>query len=321
MNRWQAALHKRPVILDGPMGTAVEDAGYSIDDHPLWGSRVFLEPGGADLNDRIHRRYLEAGADVLIANTHNLSIGACLRTVVQTFGADRRRHVRARDLCETLNQAAMASVGRVAQPDTVRAACLMSPDRPYAEVPAWTADGVAEELSVQARILAEAGVDLMIFEMVSTEPDLEGALRVGAHLGIPWAIGLTCGRLGRTRGGVCVERAALRAAQHGAAALFVQCTPVDGVEVALHRLRDATLPIGAYANDGRRWDRGWQGCRISAGSYARAARRWLDLGIRAVGGCCGTTEEHVRALVQLRNEPDRGARGEARCTESTEAST
>lgn len=326
MGRWTEALGRGLVILDGPMGTAVEDAGWAIGDHPLWGSRILLEPGGADLNDRLHRRYLDAGADVLTANTHNLSLEACRSFVRQTLEGVAPLEDRARELCEALNLAALASVNRVARPATVRAACTMSPDRAYAEAPSLGPQAVAQGLGFQTRVFAEAAragdLDLVIYEMISTEPDLEGALTAGQELPIPFAVGLTCDRTGRTRGGVPVERAAAMADRAGASAVFVQCTPVDGIEPALRRLGQAALWVGAYANDGRRWSRGWEGTRIPATSYLRHARRWVDLGARAVGGCCGTSTEHIRRLVELRSGSwSKPQREETSCTESTAAST
>ena len=84
-------------------------------------------------------------------------------------------------------------------------------------------------------------------------------------------------------------------------AIFVQCTRHDLALTALRPLVAAIDPkrvvAGVYANDGRTWsDMRWHGERITPEDYANEARTWKEAGARIIGGCCGTSPEHIAAL-------------------------
>jgi len=272
------------VVMDGGTGTELARRGARFEGHPLWASAVLLEPDGRELTTAVHRDYVRAGAELLVANTHNASAEACRRAGTE-LGA--------------VNEAAVACARTAAAVAEVWVAgCTMSPDRPYATTASLSADATAEAYRPQVALLDGLGLDLLIFEMLSTTSDVEGAAEVARGLRTPVAAGFTCGADGRTRGGVALDRAA--AAWPHAELLFVQCTPWPDVDRSL-----ATLPAdrarGAYGNGGRRWTgQRFEGEAADPETYAEAARRWLAQGIRVVGGCCDTGPAHVAALAQLR---------------------
>ena len=298
--------------MDGGMGTTVQDRGVDVRNH-LWGSAAFLSAAGRALNDRVHRDFLAAGAELLIANTHSPSLGASaeyleragtdaieepLRGEIEALAPERR----ARWLCEQVNGEAVASLRRAvgARDDVVIAGCVSSPKPAYApEGPA--ADVVYERLVSQAEILAGHSLDLMLFELLTTAGDVEGSARIAIALGLErFAIGLTCGDDGRTLGGVSMQQAVELAAAAEPLVYFVQCTRYDVVERALAVLLevvDGAAAVGVYANDARIWKRfAWHGARVSPAAYAEAALRWHGMGARLIGGCCGTAPEHVAEL-------------------------
>ena len=84
------------------------------------------------------------------------------------------------------------------------------------------------------------------------------------------------------------------------AAFFIQCTDHDLVSPALTALVaevGGSAVVGVYANDGRTWiDMRWHGDRVTPRAYAAAALEWREIGARVIGGCCGTTPEHIAAL-------------------------
>ncbi len=88
-------------------------------------------------------------------------------------------------------------------------------------------------------------------------------------------------------------------------ALLVNCRPGDQIAAALQTLRDAYPGIiGAYGNGPGCPDpvSGWQLEEGGVGTYLNDARTWYGLGARIIGGCCGTTPEHIAALSSWRNE-------------------
>ncbi|NJK90257.1 MAG: hypothetical protein HC923_13320 [Myxococcales bacterium] len=86
------------IVIDGAFGTMVEDEGVDVR-NPLWGSVVLTYAEGLCLNDRIHRAYRAAGAELLIANTHNASLEQCkayLRKEADSTPISRRSFVARR---------------------------------------------------------------------------------------------------------------------------------------------------------------------------------------------------------------------------------
>lgn len=323
--RLHARLHDAPwVVMDGALGTRVAALGYDVD-NPLWGSVPLVLDGGPGAVARIHAEYVAAGAELVIANTHNASLSSCAQYVahelplaapveeaVRQAGIDEavgRVTSAARALLDYVNRVAVAAARRAAGPDTLVAACTMSPDRPYAKEAALSPQQVARGLFEQVQVLEALDLDLLVFEMLSTDSDVAGVARLLPGLSTPAGVGLTLGRDGRTRGGLDPVDAGRRLVDAGASVVFVQCTPYDVVLPPLKRLVDEVaiptgVPIGVYANDGRQWIGGaWRGAPTSPERYAEAALAWIDAGARIVGGCCNTDPSHIRALSRLRAAP------------------
>ena len=177
-----------------------------------------------------------------------------------------------------------------------------------------------------ARHLAEAGVDVMLVETMNTIREARMAAEAARATGVPVMVSFVC-EGATTPGGARAagEPAALddeprllggerlsdavRAVEPlEPAAIMVNCAPVAMIEDLLRALRSATgrppnasvggRSIGAYGNVGHVDERvGWTLTHaVTPRQYAAAARGWRDLGASIIGGCCGTTPEHVAAL-------------------------
>jgi S-methylmethionine-dependent homocysteine/selenocysteine methylase len=213
---------------------------------------------------------------------------------------------------------ALASARRAA-PGAVVAGAVMNAEGAYAETSRLSADEAEAAIGPHAELCAEHGADVVIFEVVSTRSDLEAAARVGRRLaraGTPWALGLTTRADGATHAGVTMDEVARVVGSEPPIATFIQCTRFDLVTAALGPLVGAlggTSAVGVYANDGRRWiDRRWHGERVSELEYVQHAVRWRALGARVIGGCCGTSPDHVCALAILTGARRRASPGRAR---------
>ncbi len=285
------------VLMDGGMGTTVEDRGADVRNE-LWGSAVFLTPEGRALNDRVHREFVEAGARIVIANTHSASLEAC-RAWCRRVPEDGPPE----DLLDRVLRAAVAGARRAAPEGSgIRvAAGLGSVEGPYARESRHSPEEVARALEPQVRALRDLGIDLLLFETLTTREEIRGVAALARELGpFSFGAGLTCGGEETTLAGVSMEEAADILLPAGPEAVFVQCTPYHAVMRPLPRLvralGDRAEP-GVYANDGRTWDGTlWHGERTSPETYAREAVRWREAGARIIGGCCGTGPEHIRAL-------------------------
>ncbi len=273
------------VLLDGGMGSTIEDRGIPVR-NALWGSAALLTREGLALNDRIHRDFRDAGAQVLTANVHNASLASC-----QAYAPDDP------GLFERVNAAGVASARRAAGEKCLVAAGIGSAEGPYAEESTHDIAEIVTMLRPQADLLRRLGVDLTIFETLTTGNEIRAVARLAAP---PFAAGLTCGADGRTLAGVTVEEAVEILLPAQPEAIFIQCTRYDYVTAALPALVDRVKGVtaaGVYANDGRVWiDMRWQGDRVTPEDYAAAALGWQEIGAQIIGGCCGTGPEHIAAL-------------------------
>src|SRR6266850_1729510 len=251
-------------------------------------AKVYLldERGRAALRE-VHRAYVDAGAEVITAATFRTS-----RRSLAAAGLEARFPELPR---LAVREARDAAAGRA------RVAGSMAPledcYRPDLRPP--PAQASREHLE-HARALAEAGCDLLLVETVAAADEGLAAVAAAAATGLPvWVAAMATPRGTLLDGGDLAELFR-RAAAAGASAALINCTPPDGVDLALPAAAASGVPFGAYAHLGEvdaavAWGRAPD---LSPEEYARRALRWVERGATIVGGCCGTGPEHIRALAQ-----------------------
>ena len=288
--RWR---QPRPVLLDGPMGTELDRRGVDTS-LPLWSARGLLVAPETVL--AIHRDYLDAGAEILTTNTFRTHA----RSLATAGLGNRARELTALavQLAREAVETALAAGGEgawVAGSIAPLEDCY-SPELTPADVE------LEREHAEIVEHLEAAGVDLYLVETMPTVREAEAAARAALATGKPVLVGFTCDRRGALLSGESVADAARRVGELGVAGLLINCTPAACLHVALERLARATrLPVGAYGNVGHaESERGWAATDVlSPARYAAYAERWLRLGARLIGSCCGTGPEHIRALRRL----------------------
>lgn len=277
-------------VLDGPIGTELAARGVPTP-LPLW-SAAAIDSAPQVIAD-IHRDYANAGATVHTANT--------FRTKRRTVGDDWLRLTRqAVSLARNNVPAGHRVAGSIApledcyRPD-------LSPGR--------AARGDHREM---ANALADAHCDLLLCE---TFPNLDEALvavEEAVRTGLETWLALTAGPDANLLTPEQMVRGARQAVEGGVAAVLVNCTPARATLAFIEALRDADLgvPIGAYANAGSVDDQmGWQSAgefaskQQGATRYCELAEQWAAAGATLIGGCCGTTPDHIAALYQAFRAP------------------
>ena len=288
-NRLQRLLDTRPWLLaDGATGTNYFAAGLETGDAPeLW---------NLDHPERVaalHEAFIAAGSDIILTNS---------------FGGTRHRlklHKAEHRVAE-INRAAAAIARRTADAsgrDVVVAGSMgptgeiLAPLGPLSEADA--ADAFAE----QGAALAEGGADVLWIETMSSEEELRAAIRGAERAGLPYVCTLSFDTNGRTMMGVTPTRVArlMHELAPGPMAYGGNCgTGASELMAALLNMAEATEPgdvlvaksncgIPAYV-DGHIH---YSGTPELMADYARLCR---DAGVRIIGGCCGTTPEHVVAM-------------------------
>jgi len=285
-----ARLAERPLLLDAALGTELSRRG-APSSPPLWSARGVLER--PDLVLSVHLENAFAGADVLTAGT--------FRTQPALLGDAAREATR--------RAVALAREAASVRPGLLVAGSLA----PVADC--WRPDLVppGAELArlhvLHAEALAEAGADLLLLETFGTAREWLAAARAATATGLAVVASATANDDGALLSGEPFEEAAraLLALPSPPAALGVNCVPARRLAASLARLAAAApgLPLAAWGNAGLPVDEaaGLFAEPISPEEYAVVAERWLALGARLVGGCCGTTALHVAALAGRLHAP------------------
>ena len=161
---------------------------------------------------------------------------------------------------------------------------------------------------------AREGVDLIVLEMFSRTVDLRAAVDAATETGLPIWVGLSCeshdgqiylGVSGR-HGGETIADAVNASSSPNVKAFCIMHSPPQVTADAIRELQDSTsLPIGAYAHGGGIRDQigdaeaapeGRSFAGTDPQRYLDYAHEWVECGATIIGGCCGTTPEHIRAL-------------------------
>lgn len=275
------------LVADGAMGTTLFSLGLEGGGCP-----ELLNVERPELVEEVHARFVEAGADVILTNT---------------FGGNERR-LRLHGLqerVEELNSAAVACARRAIAPSGRRVAIAGSigPTGDLFEPlgPLTHGEGVAV-FRRQAIALAEAGVDVLWIETISSWDELEAAIAGTADLGLPVAATLSFDTNGRTMMGIRGSELGEWWAAHGGppAAVGANCGigPGDAVSVALDiasvapgavTIAKANCGMPLYQTDALVYPVGPE----QMGDYVELAVR---SGVRIIGACCGSTPAHIAAI-------------------------
>lgn len=255
------------------MGTELARRGLDLP-APAW-SALALD-AAPDLVAAVHRDYVAAGAAVHTANTFRTK----RRSVGPRWEELARRAVR-------IARGAVGG-GRVAGSIAPLEDCYRPDLSPGA--------ASREEHRELARVLADAGADVLLCETFPDETEAVVAVEEAARTGVEtWASLLPM------KGPAALRDAARACIAAGARVVLVNCLPAADTLPFVASLADLGVPFGAYANAGRQEDAlGWGAePEAAARRYEALARTWIDAGASVVGGCCGTGPAHIARLAAL----------------------
>ena len=276
-----------PIILDGAMGTGLMKAGMSVDEctekwaveHP----EVVME---------IQRAYIEAGAQILYAPTFGAN-----RIKLKEYGLEEEIAFFNKELVALSKKTAETTDRKV----LVAGDLTMTGQIPYpvGDVPF---EVFVDTYKEQARLLVEAGVDLMVIEtMMSLQECRAAVLAIREVCDLPIMATLTYNEDGRTLYGTPPEVAINVLQTLGVDAVGVNCsTGPEGMVPIVEKMAEyATIPLIAKPNAGLPELEGNETVyRMSPEEFARTGKKLIEAGAALVGGCCGTTPTHIEALAE-----------------------
>src|SRR3984893_5999151 len=279
-------IKQSPVLCDGAMGTLLYARGVFI-------NRCYdeLNLSQPDLIRAIHHEYLQAGAEIVETNT---------------FGANAFRLGRhsIADKVRDINRAGARLAKDAAKSFDVWVAGSVGPLGTRIEPLGKTSfEEARQAFREQIAALAEGGVDLLMLETFGYLEELHQAVLAAKDVGakLPLVVQVTIDEDGNCLDGSDPETFAPRLEEWGADVIGCNCSvgPVAMLE-AIERVRACTsLPLAAQPNAGI--PRSVEGRNIylcSPEYMASYARKFVAAGVRLVGGCCGSTPEHIRVMKQ-----------------------
>ncbi|MFN0062120.1 MAG: methionine synthase [Myxococcaceae bacterium] len=312
------ALDERILVLDGAMGTLLQGKPLRAADFggaELEGCNENLVLTRPDVISSIHDAYFEAGADIVETNTFG---GTPL--VLAEYGIGDK----AREINRRAAQLAKESAARFGRPNKPRwvAGAIGPTTKAISVTGGVTFPELVENYTVQTLGLVEGGSDYLLVETAQDTRNVKAALlgidQAFAQLGVrlPIAVSGTIEPMGTMLAGQSVE--ALATALEHVDLLYLGLNCATGPEFMTDHIRTLAqvcrVPVACVPNAGLPDENG--NYLETPPMLARALRRFADEGwLNLVGGCCGTTPEHIRALVEgVSGVTPRRARVEPRST-------
>lgn len=266
------------LVFDGAMGTMLQNKGMQVGDLPE--TLNFTHP---ELVTEIHREYVEAGSDVVSANTfqaNEFKLHGCGYTVEQVITQAVKLGKQSGAKFVALD---VGPLGQLVEPmGTVKFE-------------------TAYELFRQQVVAGErAGADLIIIETMSDLYETKAALLAAKeNTSLPVIVSLTYQGDGRTFTGTDPITGTITLQSLGADAVGVNCSigPDDLIPIVEQILTYAQVPVIMQANAGLpKIEDGKTVYDVHAEEFAEAVSRMMDRGVRIVGGCCGTDPDYIRLL-------------------------
>lgn len=282
MTKFLETLRNRPLVFDGAVGTQLYERGIFI--NKCFDAANLSNP---ELVAKVHQSYLDAGADALTTNTFSANV---IRL---------EKHGLEKDI-KKINQQGVEVARSVAGTRAFVGASV----GPTGKKPAMLSDRELEEIRQayreQIEYLADAGADYILLETFRQISEIRLAIEAAKEVcSLPIIAQLAFDSDARTADGADPTRAAVLLREWGADVLGTNC--LEGPNVVFNvveQMIESGMPIIAQPNAGypRKIDN--RLIYMATPEYFGVfARRYFKLGVRIVGGCCGTGPEHIKSIM------------------------
>ena len=269
-------------IFDGAIGTMLQNAGMKPGDCP-----ELLNVTNPKLVQKVHRAYFEAGSDIIETNTFGAS-----KIKLAEYGLS--------DRMEEINRAAVQNV-KIASGGKVKVAGAMGPTggfiQPLGEL---DFDDVYQNYLEQAKVLAAAGADYILIETCIEIQEMRAALLAAKDAcNLPVICQLSFSEDGRTVTGTDPQSAAVILSAMGADVIGANCSlgPEQLVPIVRELAENCSCPISIQPNAGMpHLVDGKTVFPMMPEDFGKWAPELVKAGATFIGGCCGTTPEHIRAI-------------------------
>src|SRR5579863_6987465 len=276
---------KHVLLADGATGTNYFKAGLMSGEPPeFWTVERPQEVTG------LHQRFVDAGADIILTNTfgcnpHRLKLHAA--------------QDRAYELAKRAAELARSVADKAARPVVV-AGSVGPTGELFEPMGALTRDAAFASFAIQLQGLRDGGADVAWIETMSASEEANAAAAAAAAVGLPYVVTYSFDTAGRTMMGLLPRADSATLADQAVAPLAMGANCGVGapdILVSLSQMRESPFPLVSKGNCGVPHFEGteavYSGTPELMASYARLA---IDAGARIIGGCCGTSPEHLAAM-------------------------
>ncbi|EAS45815.1 homocysteine S-methyltransferase family protein [Photobacterium profundum] len=290
---------KRLTILDGGMGRELQDIGAPFS-QPLWSAQALIE--SPEYVRKAHQNFIDAGSEIIIVNSY-----AC---VPFHLGEERYKT----DGAKLARQAAIIAESVALNNNSVRVAGAIPPPFGSYRPDLFYADEAKKIITTLIKA-QEPHVDLWIAETISSLQELEVIHSVLKNSTKDSYYSFSLNDSGRNeaklRSGQPVKMATAIVCLAGAKGIFFNCSVPEVMEQAIKDAKEVIeqygtdVEIGVYANnfmpiktDHEANDTLQSMRKLSPEDYLVYAKRWYELGASTIGGCCGISPSHIKALAE-----------------------
>lgn len=281
---FRALVQKGTVILDGATGSNLQKAGMPVGVCP---EQWILE--NREVMIKLQQDYVAAGSDILYA---------------PTFTANRIKleEYALQDSLEEMNRELVAISREAAGGKALVAGDLTMTGQQLYPIGDLMFEDLVNIYKEQAKIIAEAGADLFVVEtMMSLQECRAAVLAIREVCELPIMVSLTYNPDGRTLYGTEPATAAVVLQSLGADCIGINCStgPEDMIVPVQQMAEYAVIPILAKPNAGLpELENGVTVYKTTPEEFAAWGKKLVEAGASVMGGCCGTTPEHIRALTE-----------------------
>ncbi|MEM7334852.1 MAG: homocysteine S-methyltransferase family protein [Chloroflexota bacterium] len=293
MTRYEKIMQKLKengrILIDGATGTEVERRGVPPVENAWNGGGALTHP---DILRQIHEDYIDLGAQIVISNTFATS-----KYVLEEAGWDAHFDVLNRKGV-TL---AIEARDNKNKPDVLVAAGLAHW--------AWTTDPPLHKLrsdtEEQVAIMAEAGADLFMLEMMHMLDRTLILIEAAQETGLPVWVGFSVRNhedgIVRLLSGEPLADALAAIQDKNIPLVSIMHSQVEYIDAALAVVKENWAGnVGVYAHSGAHIDDRWRyEDVISPAEYAQECEKWLEQGVQMIGGCCGIGTNHIAELAKI----------------------
>jgi S-methylmethionine-dependent homocysteine/selenocysteine methylase len=278
------------VLLDGATGSQLKARGVSTA-LPLWSTIALLSNEGKKILRNIHTEYIQAGAEIVTANTFRTNYRALEK---ESKGSRAKELTRA-----AVNEVRFAyEESKITEPIFIAGSVAPAEDC-YSPELVPPDEELLDDHRRHIDDLYAAGVDILLIETMNTIREAAIALAYAKQTDLPVLVSFICKDPEHLLSGEPLEKAVEKCETLKADAIMINCVDVNLMERNLEALHSLTkLPIGAYANvlikgHATEFD-------VKPEDHAKYVKEWVErFQLKIVGGCCGTTPKHIQKLRDL----------------------